>query len=149
VEFKFWTYTKHNYRCTSSIMGHPHISIDTWQYLNEHIPDRWICRGGPQKWPLRSPDLTPHRFPCLRLHEKHGVWTHGKHMIRTTFSTLKNVWITLIYANLKSHWISDIRSSVTLKNRTHVCMTFWLGMNSGIRSWSNGIKSSNTLCGKG
>jgi len=27
-------------------------------YLNQTLPDRWIGRGGPMKWPTRSPDLT-------------------------------------------------------------------------------------------
>jgi hypothetical protein len=37
--------------------GTPHFSQHVTEYLNEHIPARWIGRGGPQNWPLRSPDL--------------------------------------------------------------------------------------------
>ncbi|PSN54080.1 hypothetical protein C0J52_03070 [Blattella germanica] len=40
---------------------HWHLAVRT--YLNEHLPNRWIGRAGPNdqvlfKWPPRSPDLT-------------------------------------------------------------------------------------------
>jgi hypothetical protein len=38
-------------------------------YLRKHFSDLWIGHGGPQNWPLRSPDFTPCVFPCLGLHE--------------------------------------------------------------------------------
>jgi hypothetical protein len=42
--------------------GTPHFSQHAIEYLNEQFTDRWIGRGGPHNWPLRSPDLTPLDF---------------------------------------------------------------------------------------
>lgn len=36
----------------------PHFSIAARTWLDEHFPQRWIGRRGPQEWPPRSPDLT-------------------------------------------------------------------------------------------
>jgi hypothetical protein len=41
---------------------HLHFSRHATQYLNKLFPDQWIGRGGPQKWPPRSPDPTPLDF---------------------------------------------------------------------------------------
>jgi hypothetical protein len=46
----------------SAQRGTSHFSRHMTEYLNEQFPDRWIGRGGPQYWPLRSPDLTPLDF---------------------------------------------------------------------------------------
>lgn len=40
----------------------PHFARDVRNYLNEVFPQRWIGRGGPIRWPPRSPDLTPPDF---------------------------------------------------------------------------------------
>lgn len=40
----------------------PHFAIDVRNYLNEMYPQRWIGRGGPIRWPARSPDLTAPDF---------------------------------------------------------------------------------------
>lgn len=40
----------------------PHYSLIARSWLNEKFPNRWIGRGGPIKWPARSPDLTPPDF---------------------------------------------------------------------------------------
>ena len=37
----------------------PHYTRHVRDYLNESFPNRWLGRGGPVAWPLRSPDLTP------------------------------------------------------------------------------------------
>lgn len=37
----------------------PHYAVMVRTYLNEIFRNRWIGRGGPIKWPARSPDLTP------------------------------------------------------------------------------------------
>jgi hypothetical protein len=47
---------------TTSMMGHPQISLGTSQYLNELCPDWWISHGNLQNWPLQLPDLTPLDF---------------------------------------------------------------------------------------
>jgi hypothetical protein len=48
--------------------------------MNKQFPDRWIGRGGPHYWPLRSPDFAPKYF-----HENHGVWTESKQKRGTTY----------------------------------------------------------------
>jgi hypothetical protein len=45
--------------------GTAHFSPHVTEYLNEQIRDRWIDRGGPQNWPLQSPDPTHPRFPRM------------------------------------------------------------------------------------
>ena len=40
----------------------PHYSIEVRSYLDQVFPGRWIGRGGPVRWPPRSPDLTPLDF---------------------------------------------------------------------------------------
>lgn len=40
----------------------PHYSLEVRQLLDEKLPDSWIGRGGPTRWPPRSPDLTPLDF---------------------------------------------------------------------------------------
>lgn len=37
----------------------PHYARIVRNYLNAVFPNRWIGRGGPIRWPARSPDLTP------------------------------------------------------------------------------------------
>ena len=39
--------------------GTPHSSREVRNFLNYRFPGRWIRRGGPNKWPARSPDLSP------------------------------------------------------------------------------------------
>lgn len=39
-----------------------HNSRAIREYLDEKFPDSWIGRGGPARWPPRSPDLTPLDF---------------------------------------------------------------------------------------
>ncbi|PNF41647.1 hypothetical protein B7P43_G07629 [Cryptotermes secundus] len=39
-----------------------HWSLDVGRSLNITFQDRWIGRGGPIRWPPRSPDLTPFDF---------------------------------------------------------------------------------------
>jgi hypothetical protein len=40
----------------------PHWARCVRDFLNATFPERWIGRGGPTKWPPRSPDLTPLDF---------------------------------------------------------------------------------------
>jgi hypothetical protein len=44
----------------------PHFTRNFMQNLNEKFPDRRTGRGGPQKWPPRSPALNPSHFHVLR-----------------------------------------------------------------------------------
>jgi hypothetical protein len=53
------------------MMGHPNISRNVTLYLNEQFLDRKIGCSGPQKWPPRSPDLSPIVF---------HVWGYIKNM---------------------------------------------------------------------
>lgn len=49
-----------------------HFSHSVREYLDRTYPDRWIGRGGPVRWPPRSPDLTPLDF---------YLWGYMKSMI--------------------------------------------------------------------
>jgi hypothetical protein len=49
-----------------------HYGEDVRQWLNATYPGRWIGRGGPIAWPLRSPDLTPMDF---------FLWGHLKEQV--------------------------------------------------------------------
>ncbi|KAJ4436638.1 hypothetical protein ANN_16769 [Periplaneta americana] len=40
----------------------PHYALHVTDHLNECFHQRWIGRGGPTAWPLRSPDLIPLDF---------------------------------------------------------------------------------------
>ena len=40
----------------------PYWGLDVRRSLNATFQDRWIGRGGPIRWPPRSPDLTPLDF---------------------------------------------------------------------------------------
>ena len=53
----------------------PHFARDVRQYLDSQFPQRWIGRGGPIRWALRSPDLTPLDF---------FLWDHLKNIIYQT-----------------------------------------------------------------
>lgn len=53
----------------------PHFSRAVRDYLNHAFPDRWIGRGGPFRWPARSPDLTPLDF---------FLWGHLKQLVYNT-----------------------------------------------------------------
>ena len=64
-KFFFWEVRK--LRKVRSIIfqqdGAPtHFSTDVRQYLDNHFSNRWIGRGDPIRWVLRSPDLTPLDF---------------------------------------------------------------------------------------
>lgn len=39
-----------------------HCTKEVTDYLNAVLPDSWIGRNGPVKWPARSPDLAPNDF---------------------------------------------------------------------------------------
>ena len=40
----------------------PHFARRVKEFLDQRFPNEWIGRGGPIKWPPRSPDLTPLDF---------------------------------------------------------------------------------------
>lgn len=50
----------------------PHFSHQVTSYLNSTSPNRWIGRGGPRSWPLRSTDLTPLDY---------FLWGHSKAIV--------------------------------------------------------------------
>jgi len=53
----------------------PHYTRHVREYLSESFPNRWIGRGGPVAWPLRSPDLTPLDY---------YLWGHMKTLVFET-----------------------------------------------------------------
>ena len=50
----------------------PHFSKQVMDHLNQEFPGRWVGRGGPIRWPARSPDLTPLDF---------YLWGHLKDVV--------------------------------------------------------------------
>jgi hypothetical protein len=52
-----------------------HFSGIARQYLNDHIPGKWIGRNGPVAWTPHSPDLNPIDF---------YLWGHVKNEVRST-----------------------------------------------------------------
>ena len=52
------------------VCGAPaHFTLPESQWIDQHLPGRWIGMGSPVAWPARSPDLTPLDFfhwGCMR-----------------------------------------------------------------------------------
>lgn len=60
-----------------------HYSAEVREYLDNAFPGRWIGRGGPIRWPARSPDLAPCDF---------FLWGHLKNNIyKTTYDNLDSL----------------------------------------------------------
>ncbi|KAJ4441977.1 hypothetical protein ANN_11841 [Periplaneta americana] len=55
----------------------PHWSLIVREFLDTQFPGRWIGRGGPTRWPPRSPDITPLDF-LLWGYVKNKVYTGHK-----------------------------------------------------------------------
>lgn len=53
----------------------PHFAADVRAYLSETYGARWIGRGGPVRWPPRSPDINPLDF---------YLWGHLKEIVYKT-----------------------------------------------------------------
>jgi hypothetical protein len=71
------------------------------------MPDRWIGRGGPQNLPLLSLDLTHPEFPCMGLHEKHGVLYERKahsreELYHRMFDAARCMMTLMFYVRFKS-----------------------------------------------
>lgn len=49
-----------------------HYFRNVREYLDDHFGGKWIGRGGPVRWPARSPDLTPIDF---------FLWGHIKNIV--------------------------------------------------------------------
>jgi hypothetical protein len=132
---RFWTLRRtcfrekeHVNRCPSSVTGT--TSVDTWQYLNAQFPNRWISHGGPNDWPLRSPDLT-----LLNFHE-------GKTWCIKAKKTEERNYTSPNFRLCKTRgcWISNTRKSVSVINRTCIHMTFLTGncfRNRTLNYWQN------------
>ena len=95
------------------------------QHLNNTYPNQWIGRGSLIHWPARSPDLTLLDF-CL------WGWLKGE-VYHTKVDTLNVSCIMLVYYFLPFivnnryllFEVSSGHNSVTVQNRTHVCMNFF------------------------
>jgi len=67
-----------------------HFAIPVRQYLDAVYGERWICRGGPVRWPARSPDLTPLDF---------YLWGHVKKIVfETEVDTVEELLARIIIA---------------------------------------------------
>jgi hypothetical protein len=82
--------TKHDYRCTYSMTGHP-----TFQLTGAGVPewaDPWLMDLSWLSAELATAVTGPHsplRFVCMGLHEKHGVWMQSKWKRGTTSSNVQ------------------------------------------------------------
>jgi hypothetical protein len=93
----------------------PQLTTNIMLYPNEQFHDRRIDRGGTQKWPPRSPDLSPLDF---------HVWSYKKNMVHerkldteinyfSEFSMLQDVLIPLHFL-VKLHFHSLMCQDVHL-----------------------------------
>jgi len=49
-----------------------HFLVNIRRHLTNRFQERWIRRGGPVVWPLRSPDLNP-LVLSMEILEEHGI----------------------------------------------------------------------------
>ena len=92
-----------------------HFAIPVRQHLNAVYGDRWIGRGGPVRWPARSPDLTPLDF---------YLWGHVKKIVyETKVDTVEELLARIILAfdeireNFNFQLIAD-----SMTQRCHACI---------------------------
>jgi hypothetical protein len=135
---------KHDYRFTSSVTGAPLFIPCVMEYLNEKLPDGLVVV-------IRRTGHCGHRtspsqgFCFMGSHKKHGVWTQSKQRRGTSWSNCRccETWMTLMYVRFK---FRHSQISVTVENQTYVFIWhFWLGMTSGIASWSVDIQPPNII----
>lgn len=92
----------------------PHFTLAVRAILDEQYPDRWIGRGGPRRWPARSPDLNPLDF---------FLWGHLKNLIYrqpiNTEEELRNR-IQQAFATCTPQMITD--SKLSLLRRARLCV---------------------------
>ena len=84
----------------------PHFSIDVRLYLDNHLPGRWIGRGGSIRWVSRSPDLTQLDF-FLWEHIKNNVYktpikdiTELKRRIETEIKSISKETLCNAFSNI-------------------------------------------------
>lgn len=93
--------------------------VTVWcaQLLDEKLPDSWIGRGGPTRWPARSPDLTPLDFflwgyvkdkvyatPCPNLRQL-------KRRITTTIRSVSVEMLKKVWENSQARLSTVIREN--------------------------------------
>lgn len=88
----------------------PHYSLLARDWLNEHLPGRWIGRRGPQEWPPRSPDLTILDF---------WLWSYVKEKVYRNCCRTNDELKQAIAAALTSVPLEMIQNSY--KNFYHRC----------------------------
>lgn len=125
------TNIQHNYRCTSSTMEHPHISVDMWQstWMGSFLTDELAtvvcmsCHWGHQTSLLKiSMNGVTWKTWCMN-----AKLTEDRNYILELL-ILKDAWIILMfYISFRSSRSSNIHSSVTTENQTHVHTTFVTG----------------------
>lgn len=90
-----------------------HHTAPIHRHLNNNFPRRWIGRGGPCKWPPRSPDLTKMDF---------FMWGYVKDKVYKTPPTTKDdmkVRIREAFQNININMLSHV--SQDFENRVHYC----------------------------
>ena len=91
-----------------------HHTVAIHTHLNNEFPGRWIGRGGPLKWPPRSPDLTKMDF---------FMWGYIKDQVYKTPPTTKEdmkVRIREVFQNININVLSHV--SRAFENRVHYCL---------------------------
>lgn len=91
-----------------------HWSIDVRRYLDVAYPNKWIGRGGPMRWPARSPDLNI----C-----DYFLWGHIKQIVYRNDVQNRDTTRTLIVDAFQSI-PSDIlqRATEDLPRRLNLCL---------------------------
>lgn len=83
-------------------------------HLNNEFPGRWIGRGGPHKWPPRSPDLTKMDF---------FWWGYVKEQVYKTPATTKEDMKNRIREVFRTADVNMLhRASRAFEDRIHYCM---------------------------
>lgn len=83
-------------------------------YLNTNFPERWIGRGGPVRWPARSPDLTKMDF---------FLWGYVKNIVYATPPTTRDDMKRRIRNVFQDITVEMLRNvSREFKERLQCCM---------------------------
>lgn len=91
-----------------------HFSAMIRQWIDEEFGERWIGRGGPVRWPARSPDLTPCDF---------FLWGYVKDKVYTEPVTTKEdmqLRIRRVFSTISPTMLQNVRRSI--KTRARKCI---------------------------
>jgi len=86
-----------------------HYTRAVVNHLNDRFPGRWLGRNGPQRWPPRSPDLTPLDF---------FLWGHIKKVVYATEpiapeEVVAKIWA--VQATITEEQLQGVRRNLLLR----------------------------------